>query len=156
MLSTREVNHRVLTESRSELVVRPFRPADRQQLEALWSRVFPDDPSWNAPAPMVETKLKVQPELLLVGVLDATVVGAVIAGFDGVRGWLHHLAVTPKYRRGGFATQLVREAEARLLTLGCSKVNLQIRAANREAVAFYEALGYLVEERLSMGRRLAQ
>ena len=57
---------------------------------------------------MVETKLKVQPELLLVGVLDATIVGAVIAGFDGVGGWLYHLAITPEYRRRGFARQLVR------------------------------------------------
>ena len=92
----------------SEFVVRPYRQTDRQQLEALWNRVFPDDPFWNAPASMVETKLKVQPELLLVGVLDATIVEAVIAGFDGVGGWLYHLAITPEYRRRGFARQLVR------------------------------------------------
>ena len=83
-----------------------------------------------------------------------TVVGAVIAGYDGVRGWLYHLAVLPDYRRRGLATQLVRSAEQRLQALGCFKLNLQVRATNQEVVAFYRSLGYQVEERVSMGRRL--
>lgn len=136
------------------LTIRPFESPDRQALEDLWGRVFPDDPPWNAPAAMIENKLKVQPELLLVGVVDGMLVGAVMAGFDGVRGWIHHLAVLPESRRRGIATRLVRAAEAGLRKLGCPKVNLQVRASNREVVAFYESLGFAVEERVSMGRRL--
>jgi len=134
--------------------VRPFQSLDRPALEQLWSRVFADDPPWNAPAVMIENKLKVQPELLLVGVLDEALVGAVMAGFDGVRGWMYHLAVAPESRRRGIATQLVRAAEAGLRKLGCAKVNIQVRATNSEIVAFYRSLGYVVEERVSMGRRL--
>jgi len=104
---------------------------------------------------MIENKLKVQPELLLVGVAGAELVGAVIAGFDGVRGWIYHLAVLPAWRRRGIATALVRQAEVGLAKLGCSKVNLQVRATNSVVLAFYQSLGYLVEERVSMGRRLA-
>ena len=103
---------------------------------------------------MIETKLRVQPELLLVGEDGTSIVGAVIAGFDGVRGWIHHLAVAPEFRRRGLATQLVRAAEDGLRRLGCSKINLQVRATNRQVVAFYRSLGYEVEERVSMGRRL--
>lgn len=113
-----------------------------------------DDPPWNAPALLIENKLKVQPELLLVGMLDQVLVGAVMAGFDGVRGWIHHLAVAPEYRRRGLATQLVRAAEFGLRNLGCPKVNLQVRATNAEVIALYRALGYAIEERVSMGRRL--
>jgi ribosomal protein S18 acetylase RimI-like enzyme len=87
-------------------------------------------------------------------VLDDALVGAVIAGFDGVRGWIYHLAVAPESRRRGIATQLVRAAEAGLRKLGCPKVNIQVRATNGEVVAFYRSLGYVVEERVSMGRRL--
>lgn len=134
--------------------IRPYQHSDRGDLEALWQRVFPDDPPWNAPALMIETKLRVQPELLLVGEDGPSIVGAVIAGFDGVRGWIHHLAVTPELRRRGLATQLVRAAENGLRTLGCSKVNLQVRATNQQVVAFYRSLGYEIEERVSMGRRL--
>ncbi|MEO7032801.1 MAG: GNAT family acetyltransferase [Polyangiaceae bacterium] len=138
----------------STLLIRPFTDSDRAALEALWSRVFPDDPPRNAPAAMIDNKLKVQPELLLVGTLGEALVGAVIAGYDGVRGWLYHLAVAPEQRRRGLATQLVRAAEVALLKLGCTKVNLQVRATNVVVLGFYEALGYAVEERVSMGRHL--
>ena len=120
----------------------------------MWRRVFPDDPPWNAPELMIANKLKVQPELLLVGELEGAIVAAVMAGFDGVRGWIHHLAVLPEQRRRGIATHLVRAAEQGLLALGCSKVNLQVRATNEAVVSFYRSLGYGVEERVSMGRRL--
>lgn len=100
-----------MTRSPQPLCVRSYRPSDRDRLEALWQRVFPDDPPWNAPALMIEAKLRVQPELLLVGEHDTIIVGAVIAGFDGVRGWIYHLAVAPEFRRLGLATQLVRAAE---------------------------------------------
>ena len=80
--------------------------------------------------------------------------GAVIAGFDGVRGWIYHLAVAPAHRRRGIATRLMRGAEAALRARGCSKINLQVRATNESVVAFYRALGYQIEERLSMGRAL--
>lgn len=138
----------------ASLSVRPYQPADRSKLEALWERVFPDDPPWNAPTLMIDAKLRVQPELLFVGEHDARIVGAVIAGFDGVRGWIYHLAVAPECRRLGFATQLMRAAEVGLRGLGCTKINLQVRATNHEIVRFYRSLGYEVEERVSMGRRL--
>ena len=143
-----------MTGPRATFSIRPFQPVDRQALEQLWARVFPDDPPWNAPALMIENKLKVQPELLLVAKVDETVVGAVIAGYDGVRGWIYHLAVAPEWRRRRFATELVRAAEAGLRTLRCPKVNLQVRAANSDVVAFYRSVGYEIEERVSMGRRL--
>ena len=136
------------------LEIRPFEPSDRRSLEELWGRVFAEDPPWNAPAAMITNKLKVQPELLLVGVLDQVLVAGVMAGFDGVRGWIYHLAVAPEFRRRGIATALVRSAETRLRELGCPKVNIQVRASNTEVVAFYQKLGFTVEERVSMGRRL--
>lgn len=134
--------------------VRSFRAADRAALEQLWAQVFAADPPRNAPARMLDDKLKVQPELLLVAEVDETLAGAGIAGYDGVRGWLYHLAVLPQYRRHGIATQLVRAAESKLRGLGCRKVNLQIRATNSEVKAFYQSLGYEVEDRVSMGRVL--
>ena len=167
--------------SPSSPTIRSFRESDRSQLEVLWARLFPDDPPRNAPGRMIDHKMKVQPELLLVAegssgagghdgpdveppsAWDGTgrgdgaagrLVGAVMAGFDGTRGWIHHLAVLPEFRRRGIATALVRAAEEALRELGCPKVNLQIRASNAEVQAFYESLGYEVEDRISMGRVL--
>lgn len=102
---------------------------------------------------MIDQKLAVRPEQLLVGECESHIAGAIIGGYDGVRGWLYHLAVAPEFRRRGFASQLVRAAEAALRALGCSKINLQVRDTNREVIAFYSALGYEVEARVSMGRR---
>lgn len=143
-----------LAASSGALSIRSFEEGDRPALEQLWEAVFPDDPPRNAPRTLIDNKLKVQPELLLVGHVEGTVVGAVIAGFDGVRGWIYHLAVAPEWRRRGFATQLVSAAEAGLRRLGCPKVNLQVRATNVTVVAFYRSVGYEIEERLSMGRPL--
>src|SRR5579871_4136956 len=141
-------------ETQGEPVIRVFREADRAQLERLWSEVFPDDPPRNAPARMIDGALAVHPDLLFVAAAEGAVVGAVIAGFDGVRGWIYHLAVAPAHRRRGIATRLMRSAEAALRARGCAKVNLQVRATNQSVVAFYRALGYQLEERLSMGRAL--
>ena len=113
-----------------EIVIRSFREADEEPLTALWERVFPDDPAWNAPQLMIRQKLAVQPELLLVAEHAGALIGAVIAGYDGVRGWIYHLAVAPEHRRQGHATKLVRSAEQRLRQLGCKKLNLQVRTGN--------------------------
>jgi ribosomal protein S18 acetylase RimI-like enzyme len=134
--------------------IRSFRAEDTDAVVQLWSTVFPDDPPWNAPELMIQQKLKVQPELLLVATTANTIVGAVIAGYDGVRGWIYHLAVAPECRRQGYATKLVRAAEDGLRKLGCKKINLQVRINNQEVVAFYRSLEYEFEERISMGRHV--
>jgi ribosomal protein S18 acetylase RimI-like enzyme len=136
----------------AEVAIRSFREADRPQLERLWSEVFPDDPPRSAPGRMIDGALAVRPESLLIAEHGGAVVGAVIAGWDGVRGWIYHLAVAPAQRRRGIATRLMHAAEATLRALGCPKINLQVRSTNESVVAFYRALGYQLEERLSMGR----
>jgi len=136
------------------LLIRPYRESDRAAVVDLWSEAFPDEPDHNVSSEMIDRKTRVQPELFLVADLDGVVVGAVMTGFDGVRGWLHRLAVRTSARRKGIGTALVRCAERSLLALGCPKVNLQVRGSNAAVVAFYRALGYSEEDRVSLGRRL--
>lgn len=134
--------------------IRPYASTDYAQVVALWSDVFRDDPPWNEPAAMIRRKLTVQPELFLVAHIDGRVVGTVLAGFDGVRGWVHHLAVHGSHRRQGIAGSLMIAAEKGLEASGCPKINLQVRASNSAVTAFYRSLGYEVEERVSLGKRL--
>ena len=77
-----------------------------------------------------------------------------MAGFDGHRGWVYYLAVDPAYRRNGIGTALMKKAEGLLAQMSCSKINIQIREDNSDLQAFYEKLGYTVEERISMGKKL--
>jgi len=136
------------------LLIRRFRQDDVEEVASLWLHVFPDDPPWNRPAEIIRRKLVVQPHLFWVGVLEQEIVATVMAGYDGNRGWIYHLAVAPGLRGKGFGRAMMAEAEGRLQSLGCPKVNLQVRASNVNAVGFYQNLGYLTEERISMGKRL--
>jgi ribosomal protein S18 acetylase RimI-like enzyme len=135
--------------------IRPFEGADEDEEEivSLW-RDCGLLRSWNDPRKDIARKRRVQPELFLVGRIDGRLVGSVMAGYDGHRGWVNYLAVAPEWRRAGLGAQLMAAAEAGLAALGCPKVNLQVRGDNPEATAFYSSLGYLVDDVLSMGKRL--
>jgi ribosomal protein S18 acetylase RimI-like enzyme len=134
--------------------VRTYTQSDFAAVKALWESVFPNDPPWNRAEVAIPAKLAVQPDLFLVAVREGEPVGAVLAGYDGHRGWLYALAVSPALQRKGIATALVQEAERRLRALGCGKLNLQVRADNAPVAAFYRHLGFEVEQRISLGKRL--
>ncbi len=82
------------------------------------------------------------------------VIGSIIAGYDGHRGWLYAVAVAPEHRHQGIGSALVETACERLRVLGCNKVNLQIRSENASIGKFYRKLGFEEEPRISMGREI--
>jgi ribosomal protein S18 acetylase RimI-like enzyme len=130
--------------------IRKFQEKDRLSLISLWQRVFPDDPSHNEPSKVISAKLAVD-DLIFVAEQNDQIVGACMAGYDGHRGWLYAVAVSPDFRRSGIGSLLVNAAIQQLKILGCIKVNLQIRSTNTSVAAFYESLGFATEDRLSMG-----
>jgi ribosomal protein S18 acetylase RimI-like enzyme len=134
--------------------IRPYEEADEAEVAALWREVFPNAPAWNHPETDIRRKLAVQRELFLVAIRDSELVGTAMGGYDGHRGWVYYVVVSPNHRRQGIGTALMEEVEERLARIGCPKINLQVRATNDEVVCFYEKLGYRVEERISMGKRL--
>jgi ribosomal protein S18 acetylase RimI-like enzyme len=136
----------------SGATIRPYREADEAAVAALWREVFSDAPDWNAPERDIWRKLSVQRELFLVAEAEGAIVGTAMAGYDGHRGWVYYVAVAPRRRRRGLGAALMAAVEDGLRAMGCIKLNLQVRAANIGAVAFYRKLGYRVEERVSMGK----
>jgi ribosomal protein S18 acetylase RimI-like enzyme len=134
--------------------IRTYEEEDEAAVAALWREVFPDEPAHNFPEEVIARKLAVQRELFFVAVEGGGVVGTAMAGYDGHRGWVYAVAVPPSHRRRGVGAALMARVEEGLRAIGCPKLNLQVRASNREAVAFYEKLGYAVEERVSMGKHL--
>jgi ribosomal protein S18 acetylase RimI-like enzyme len=135
--------------------IRPYDPGDRAGLIALWAACDLLRP-WNDPNRDVDRKLSQDPGGLLVLEVGSLLVGAVMTGFDGHRGWINYLAVHPHHRRQGYGERLVEAAESYLDQLGCPKVNLQIRRSNHHVIAFYERLGYSVDDVESMGKRLVE
>lgn len=138
----------------TDLVIRPFRETDESAVLALWNEAFPNDPPWNEPHAVLRRKLGVQRELFLVGERDGVVIATLLGGFDGFRGWLNHLAVAAAQRRHGHGRAMVTEAERLLRERGCPKINVQIRATNDVSVRFCQALGYAIEDRISLGKPL--
>ena len=136
------------------MAIGPYCEADEQAVVRLWRQVFAEAPAWNDPTVDIQRKLAVQRELFLVATLESEIVGTAMAGYDGHRGWIYYLAVSPSHHRQGIGSALMRRVEQALADLGCPKLNLQVRETNRGVVAFYRKLGYAVEERVSMGKRL--
>lgn len=126
----------------------------RTQVIALWDRVFGYEAQHNAPAIVIDKKLAVKDDLFFVAVRAGDLVGTVMAGYDGHRGWIYLIAVRPDLRNQGIGSKLLKFAERRLEALGCMKINLQIMNDNESARYFYETLGYSAENRISMGKRL--
>ncbi len=135
--------------------VRSYQPEDRDDVVRLWRECGLVVPQ-NDPARDIARKLKVNPEWFLVGELDGTVIASCMAGYEGHRGWINYLAVSPEYRRKGFGKQMVDEAGRLLRMAGCPKINLQIRSSNVDVIAFYKSIGFKIDDVVSMGRRLEQ
>jgi ribosomal protein S18 acetylase RimI-like enzyme len=133
--------------------IRPYSSSDESTVVTLWQACGLTRPQ-NDPHKDIARKLKVNPELFLVAEAEGEVVGTVMAGYEGHRGWINYLAVTLRMRRQGLGRALMTEAERRLREAGCPKINLQVRPENREVLAFYASLGFAVEGAVSLGRRL--
>ncbi len=116
--------------------------------------VLADAAPHNDPETAITKKVLAEDGLFFVAIVDDAVVGTVMGGYDGHRGWIYTVAVSPALRRRGIGTALVNHMESFLRELGCLKVNLQVRMRNREVVQFYEKLGFNVEEIISLGKRL--
>ncbi len=134
-------------------LIRRYAPEDEPQVVELWERCELVVP-WNVPADDIARKLAFQPEFFFVADQERRVVGSVMAGYEGHRGWINYLAVDPSLRRSGLGRELMDHAEARLSEVGCPKINLQVRGPNRDVIAFYESLGYRIDDTVSLGKRL--
>ena len=135
--------------------IRSYQPEDEGAIIELWRKCDLLRP-WNNPKLDIERKLKVNPELLLVGLVNGKVVATVMGGYEGHRGWVYYLAVDPAYQRKGLGKQIMEAVEERIRVMGCPKINLLIRTDNIEAVKFYKNIGYKMDEVLSMGKRLVE
>lgn len=131
--------------------IRIFEESDKQAVGSLWQKVFSEDPIHNDPLLKLNKKVGFGDGLIFVAESEEIIVGAMMAGYDGYRGWLYSIAVDETCRRKGVGEKLTKYAIEALHELGCTKVNIQVRGSNSAVVSFYEKLGFIEEDRVSMG-----
>src|SRR5690349_1157782 len=101
-----------------------------RQVIALWESVFGYDAPHNKPSVVIDKKIAAKDDLFFVALFGDLVVGTVMAGYDGHRGWIYSVAVSPSHRRQRIGSELVSAAERALAAKGCMKINLQIMQGN--------------------------
>ncbi|MCI0484871.1 MAG: GNAT family N-acetyltransferase [candidate division NC10 bacterium] len=136
------------------IAVREFRWEDLPQVRAVWDTAGPGihlDSSDEAEG--LRRKWEHDPDLFLVAQADTQIIGVVLAGFDGRRAIVYHLAVLEAWRRRGIGRRLMIELESRLRARGCPKSYLIATPDNQVALAFYRDLGWEVMDMVLMGKR---
>ena len=132
-----------------------YDPKYQEAIVDLWKKsnlVVPQ----NDPVEDIRKKMEFQPDLFFIALEDGRLIGSVMVGYEGHRGWMNYLAVLPAYQKRGYGRKLVEKAIDELRRLGCLKVNLQVRRSNISAVDFYKHLGFKEDDVVSLGKRLTK
>ena len=123
--------------------VRPASSDEREAVLALWR----ESAHGASPTDDLASLTRLQSsdgQALLLAVDGDRIIGSIIAGWDGWRGNLYRLAVSPDYRRRGIGARLVRDAEERLCQAGAMRIGAIVERDNERAQEFWAAQGYAV------------
>ncbi len=131
----------------------PAAASERDAVVALWGEAGLTRP-WNDAEADFDLALAGPASTVLLAREGPAVLGSVMVGFDGHRGWVYYLASDPARRGEGIGRALMAAAEAWLRSRGCPKIQLMVRADNETAQDFYAALGYEPQAVTTLGRRL--
>ncbi|SOB87319.1 Ribosomal protein S18 acetylase RimI [Sphingomonas guangdongensis] len=135
------------------MMVRAAQAKDQAAVVALWQACDLTRP-WNDPAADFARAVAGPNSTVMVMEAVAGIVGSVMVGDDGHRGWVYYLAVDPTARRTGLGQQLMAAAEDWLMARGCPKLQLMVRDGNTAALAFYQELGLEPQAVVTLGRFL--
>ncbi len=133
--------------------ITPASPEDCETVVSLWEAADLTRP-WNDPRADFALALASPSSAVLLARHGDSVVGSVMVGFDGHRGWVYYLATAPNVRGNGIGRLLMEQAEAWLKARGCPKIQLMVRSDNHTARGFYDALGYELQDVVTIGKRL--
>ena len=135
------------------MVIEPLSARQHDDAVALWHATGLTRP-WNDPDADLRRALAGPTSTVLAATDDdGTLVGTVMVGHDGHRGWVYYLAVSSDRRRQGLGRRLMAAAERRLAE-EVPKLQLMVRADNADAVGFYARLGYETSDAIVLGRRV--
>ena len=137
----------------ASLTYRNFMADDTESVVGLWHVCGLTRP-WNDPHKDIARKLTDRNGAFWVVEDAGDIIATVMIGYDGHRGTINYLAVTPAAQEQGIGGELMRRAEAYLIDLGCPKVSFCVRKDNLPVLSFYDRLGYEIDDVHFLGKRL--
>jgi ribosomal protein S18 acetylase RimI-like enzyme len=120
------------------ITTRPATAADAPAVLALWRRAEAEPSRTDGPA-FITQLIAHDPNALILAESDGSIVGSVIAAWDGWRGSIYRLAVAPDYRRTGLGRRLISEAEQRLTEVGAVRMQAIVVESDVQATGFWRA-----------------
>jgi hypothetical protein len=135
------------------LSIKPIEDGDVTEVIALWQRCG-STRAWNDPAADIALVRREANATVLLGRNDSALVASVLVGHDGHRGWVYYVTVDPDHRSKGYGRAIMSAAEHWLRARGIEKLQLMVRGDNAKVHAFYESLGYFVQERVVFAKWL--
>lgn len=138
----------------ADLTIRSANPDDEASIVALWQACGLVT-NYNDPIQDFRFAHGKANSDVLVGVdAEGKIVGSVMVGHDGHRGWIYYVAADPNYRKRGIGRRMTEAAEQRLKKYNIAKVMLLVRETNTQVVGFYEHLGFEAIPRVTMQKWL--
>ncbi len=124
------------------MIIREMKPQDYDEVFEMWQITTKRALSGADSRQGIEKYLKRNPGMSQVAVKDGKIVGTVLAGHDGRRGFIHHMAVAPQYRRHGIGKMLAKTAVQKICGDGIDKVHIFCYQNNETGQSFWKNMGF--------------
>ena len=135
------------------LIISSIEDGDLSEVTHLWRRAGLIR-EWNDPAGDIALARKERNSTILLGRHDRALVASLLVGHDGHRGWVYYVSVDPDHRLKDYGREIMTAAEDWLRARGIAKLQLMVRGDNAKVHAFYEALGYYDQKRVTFAKWL--
>jgi ribosomal protein S18 acetylase RimI-like enzyme len=134
--------------------IRSFRLGDYAAITSIWRETGLEQTETESMDALAK-QLAWDSELVMVAELDGKVVGVIVGTLDGTRGYFYRLAVDPTIQRQGIGKALVESLEKRFQEKGAARIFIMVNQDNKKVIPFYSALGYEVEEYITLSKVLS-
>ncbi|MBQ9674240.1 MAG: GNAT family N-acetyltransferase [Ruminococcus sp.] len=124
------------------LLIREMTIEDYDEVFALWQITTKRALSSADSRENISKYLNHNRGMSLVGIVGGKIIATVLAGHDGRRGFIHHMAVSPDFRRKGIGSKLAREADKRIKNEGIAKTHIFCYKNNTLGQPFWRAMGF--------------
>lgn len=125
--------------------------SDAEAVIALWHECGLTRP-WNDPHQDFDRALAWPASTILVARKGTALLGSAMIGYDGHRGWVYYLAVSPDRQRSGLGRRIMDAAENWLRERGTPKIQLMVRTSNTATLDFYSTLGFERQDTVTLGK----